>query len=113
MKNAIEKALSGGYQIHGDLTIEELDNYSPLEVCVTMKEVLFLDPLFWQALGKAIGWSEYAVCIACERDDCDHVDGYKVKWLVTWHRFIDHLASGGDADSFFNELLTPSNSISV
>ena len=35
----------------------------------------FLDPLFWQALATA-----------------------------RWHRFIDHLAEGKDAESFFENL---------
>lgn len=64
-----------------------------------------MDPLFWQALGKSEGKSEYATCISCGRLDCDHVDGYKVWWLLTWHRFIDHLAEGGDAESFLKDLL--------
>lgn len=53
---------------------------------------IFLQPSFWQALGKARGWGEG--------------DG-SVKvwdWRGYWHRFIDHLAEGKDAESFFKDL---------
>lgn len=48
------------------------------------------DPLFWQALIKKEG-----------------VFAGKAYWLWGWHDFIDHLAEGKDADSFFNKLLNP------
>lgn len=65
----------------------------------------FLDPLFWMSLGKALGWR-----------DKDYVDAethaggivtrtYNVwTWRSEWHRFIDHLAEGKDAESFFKSL---------
>lgn len=56
------------------------------------------DPLFWQALGKALGWGELTV----SRDDWTQ----QPKWLYEWHRFIDHLAFGKDTDSFFSALIS-------
>jgi hypothetical protein len=87
-----------------------------------------LDPEFWRALGKAMGWGGSATWVCTDTcdwwcNDCKfglvkqtetplefrggvHVDCPKSKlWLVNWHRFIDHLAEGKDAESFFNELL--------
>ena len=54
---------------------------------------IFLDPLFWQSLGKAMGW----------RQDEDQW-GDRAEWVSQWHRFIDHLADGKDAESFFEGL---------
>lgn len=83
MKEAIQKAIEGGYrQTSFDLS------YSPL-----------LDPLFWQALGKAMGWEDFEGYDV--EGDFSKIEG----WRNHWHRFIDHLASGGDAESFFKELL--------
>lgn len=48
---------------------------------------IFLDPAFWQALGKARGW-----------------DKWEVNANVQWHRLIDHLSSGGTIEDFFTTL---------
>lgn len=66
---------------------------------------VFLDPLFWQALGKARGWGIEG------RDktvtSLPGIPQWDVKpfWVGRWHSFIDALASGGDAESFFKELV--------
>lgn len=132
MKEAIQKAIEGGWKIgDGRWDGEKIHNieikksqwmgyakkglfgreFNPFawkdiaivkfkeeEVWVPLAETL-LDHLWWQALGKAIG----------------HGKGQRVElgggfwtedmWLKDWHRFIDHLAEGKDAESFFNELL--------
>ena len=59
-------------------------------------------PSFWQALGKARGWPPYS--------PRGYVDNYEddledFSWKVYWHHFIDHLANGKDAESFFKELI--------
>ena len=54
---------------------------------------IFLEPLFWQSLGKAMGW----------RQDEDQW-GERAECVIHWHRFIDHLAEGKDAESFFEGL---------
>ena len=48
----------------------------------------FLDPLYWQCLGKTLGWGN---------------DGNSV-WLYYQHRFIDHLAEGKSIESYFETL---------
>lgn len=68
----------------------------------------FLDPAFWQALGKARGWGKNIYSGVMHHLD----EGDKLvtdKWEMPvyqyqWHHFIDHLASGGDAESFFATL---------
>lgn len=49
-----------------------------------------MNPLFWQSLGKAMGWYKGDL----GRDE----------WEKQWHYFIDHLAEGKDAESFFKDL---------
>ncbi|MDE2098550.1 MAG: hypothetical protein KGL39_14950 [Patescibacteria group bacterium] len=48
----------------------------------------FLDPAFWRSLGKALN------------EDCE-----VSVWLILWHEFIDHLAAGETAESYFEDLL--------
>ena len=74
-----------------------------------------LDPKFWQALGRALGW-EKQVCAKCGYPaenlgvycgGCDtelDIIPYP-EWLYHWHRFVDHLAEGKPADEFFAVLL--------
>lgn len=73
---------------------------------------MFLDPAFWQALGKARGWRKYRhECgeyfdmiglIQCPR--CLKV-GSRYAWLDNWVRFVLHLSDGKDAESFFASLV--------
>jgi hypothetical protein len=56
-----------------------------------------LDRNFWQALGKARGWAEKGQFYW---PNPKFVEG----WVFHWHRFIDHLSEGKDAESFFISL---------
>jgi glycosyltransferase involved in cell wall biosynthesis len=66
---------------------------------------LLLIPSFWQALGKARGWKEdFYISMYKLSDDVEGklwrrgcVSFYK-------HAFLDHLAEGKDAESFFAAL---------
>lgn len=69
-------------------------------------------PAFWQALGKARGWGEQA-CLEHGFNgrfddyhrDCGKCMGKEYKgYVYQMHCFIDHLADGKDADSFFQNL---------
>ena len=76
-------------------------------------EQILLDPLFWQALGKQQGWTEIdkikektikmAGGIPRNIDGINGNIGYHT--LHYWHSFIDHIAEGKSADSFFEGLL--------
>lgn len=103
MKEAISKAIEGGWKPkrtpeHWLKKIEFLIDY--FDGIENLTKEAFLDPLFWQCLGKGLGW----------KDD-EYIPGYgepemvTIMWLHQWHSFIDHLASGQDAESFFNQLL--------
>lgn len=75
--------------------------------------VIFLDPLFWQALGKGLGWGEKA-CMECGfngrfddyHGDCGICTGKAYAgWQFHWHCFIDSLAEGKNPEGFFKELI--------
>lgn len=89
----INKAVEGGYPKKASM----------------IWEVLFLDPLFWQSLGKAMGWKDGnaesagdGLVFTCPV--CKQLSGGRTEWLYHWHRFIDHLAEGGTITGFFEKL---------
>jgi hypothetical protein len=94
-------------------------------------EAVLLDPLFWKALSRAQGWAgeKIRMCVGCgvalkwnENPDMEgrhnlikdgkqrgcgsNIIEYEGQWLIEWHRFIDHLAEGKDAESFFKKIET-------
>jgi hypothetical protein len=130
MEKAIQKAIEGGwnafdlchkacvtpasFQINGDLIEFFEDEYKDEGVVEFDIEKCFLDPLFWQALGKSFGWEEM---YCTSGDGCEYPWGSgmheygcnwtgKNEWKEQWHSFIDHLAEGKSAESFFETLLT-------
>jgi Uri superfamily endonuclease len=86
----IEKAIEGGYaQEVGKRVIKEGSKDENSDIYF-----ILLDPLFWQSLGKALGWG-------IEKDDVQwHLPE---KWKQEWHWFIDHLIEGKSIESFFEE----------
>jgi len=77
-----------------------------------------ISPLFWQALGRALGWENYRCVFCATKSDtnlnssthCDNGYWHGMKawqnvWLYHWHRYIDWLAEGKPADEFFKELI--------
>jgi hypothetical protein len=58
---------------------------------------ILLDPDFWECLGQARHWGS-AGYYHREKGD------FYPAWQYNWHRFIDHLAEGKDAESFFASL---------
>lgn len=67
----------------------------------------FIDPLFWQALGRARGWKgivEYVIEEKMEHESSLHIDSAWEVWQYHQHRFIDALAEGRSVEEFFKEL---------
>jgi hypothetical protein len=62
---------------------------------------VFTDPGFWQALGIALGWENEETCPTCGYLSAEN---WGKRWKAEMHRFIDHLADGKDAKSFFETL---------
>lgn len=106
MKEAIQKSMDAGYipeklNFSAEWSSEDVENSVGVEVNYQVdKNKCLLDPIFWQCLGKSLGWD----------DDSDPMiaitqvnDGWR--WLRNWHNLIDHLAEGKDPEDFFTSLL--------
>ena len=68
----------------------------------------FLDPAFWRALGRALGWEatcELAITCGHGQEECHRCQGSY--WMYQWHCFIQHLANGQPPDAFFASLPHP------
>jgi hypothetical protein len=111
LEEVLKKAREGGYHINGS---EGMDTDSrgahrdgaactrndTTSTCLGTMEDTFLDPLFWRALGLALGWYE-GVATSCLV--------YEQWWRQPWHRFIDHLADGHTPETFFARMPVPAH----
>ena len=61
----------------------------------TLVQYLFLDPLFWQAVGKTRGWGDVDVNGEYQYPEARN----------KWHQFIDHLADGNDYETALSEIV--------
>jgi hypothetical protein len=60
------------------------------------QEVIALDPTFWQALGKSLGWKTTIADDGMEATDV---------WSVEAHRFYNIILEGQNTEAFWDELL--------
>ena len=119
IQEACDKAVAEGYHsksLHGMDTYysganrecsvwTRTDNHSSF---VVPMEGTFLDPLFWQALGRALRWDQARRSVhAVEHGRPTRVTRAGHQWLAHWHRFIDALAEGHTAEAFFARLASP------
>lgn len=58
-----------------------------------------LDPLFWQALGKALGWEKY------RQPRKKNLIGLQDDWIVHAYDYLAIRLTGGDEEKFWKELL--------
>ncbi len=81
-----EAAEKGGYRYRSWKVndLEPNEGYNALQLRALPEHLH--DPDFWKALAKARKWEDVNA------------------WRFHWHRFIDHLADGGDVESFFAAL---------
>ncbi len=140
MEKAIKRAIEGGYRTNPDMGADfveisdrGIDSYvtmgtSRIHCTGTPARHLLLDPLFWQALGKAEGWNEnwyFGWFVKREHggawewrekndenvfwggmpNEMPNIVLIKDSWDYQMHCFIDHLIEGKDIDSYFNNLL--------
>lgn len=89
IQQIIEKAIEGGFYIP--------PTKEGWKANVDFQFAL-LNPLFWQSLGKSLGWY-------FKKEEWESYPPM-FEWQWHWHSFIDHLAEGKDAESFFKELLS-------
>lgn len=72
---------------------------------------LLLDPLFWQALGKALGWASIVVLPVTYTNKFDLTcclkrnNYYKSEWKYHALRFFELKLTDGDEEKFWEELL--------
>lgn len=103
IKEAIEKAIEGGYDVSGFIPAFPDRKIQPAKLWVLImsrKSDIFLDPLFWQALGKSLGWYECAPGFSQKKEHYRECRG----WTSEWHTFIDFLAEGKTAEQYFETL---------
>jgi hypothetical protein len=126
IEEAITQAVGAGYHIQGSDGVETIysgassdysawtrkDNVSSFMVAV---EETFLDPAFWQALGRALGHSE-----ATEHGKLllyaptGTALAKKIGWgEYTMVRFVDHLATGKTLASFFTSFAVPNHGSTI
>lgn len=100
MENAIRIAIEGGY--NNDEILKKTWG--------TETEYLYyqLDPLFWQALGKAEGWNKHSRVYWLYMTT-DTPTQIKERWQNEMHSFVDWISEGKSVESFFEELLINKN----
>ncbi len=78
------------------------DNDSSFMVRV---EESFLDPCFWQALGRALRWDHAITTVhVVDNGRPTTVRRTGQYWRSHWHCFLDFLAEGKAAEDFFAQL---------
>lgn len=100
---AIELAIKEGWKPFDKFKkkFEMEENYAIFYDSVNVRryalDTMFLDPLFWQSLGKARG---------TDGDLVGWHHGMNIEeWKYWWHSFLDTLAEGKTAEDFFKQLL--------
>ena len=93
-KQAIEKAIEGGWIHSGNQHIEN-----------PCWEITALYPSFWHALDKALGWSEehFISCAIWKTGDCDC--SAKDEWKEKAKEFYDLILEGKDTAEFWEGIL--------
>lgn len=94
-RQAIERAVEGGFEGNESFLLN-LPEYAKCQI--------WLDPSFWQCLGKAL--NPEGLRIKNGFGETVSLESQSAWYKTTWHRFIDHLIEGKDAESFFRELLS-------
>jgi hypothetical protein len=134
IKLAIEK---GGYKLqvkHFSAVITnpaEIENWDKVFEFIRQEDLenyIILDPLFWQALGKALGWyrkpnkntyRDGAKVTQCGREDgsrnnhwyCPHSEKYEwdvdfyPMWLFFALQYTETVLRKGDTEKFWKEIL--------
>lgn len=88
-KAAIEKAIEGGWNSPKSGSLADM-----------IWETTALDPTFWQALGKSLGWP------TGKEPDVSLFEWETKGWSGRAHQFFDLILTGQDTAAFWDELLT-------
>lgn len=87
-KEVIKRAVAGGWQNQSNTPISLVTGHTE------QWERVALDPTFWQALGKALGW---------EKLETNSAEWFE--WSENAHRFYDLNLQGQDTTAFWESLL--------
>jgi hypothetical protein len=110
---ALEKAVAGGYHLYGSdgmntdyagatHDFSAWTRQDTLSTFLVPTEAMFLDPHFWQALGRALGWREACdLAITCGHGAAECQRGRGSYWMYQWHCWIQALAYGHSLEAFF------------
>lgn len=96
-QEALQKASEGGWPRPTNTTY---NRYSETKTV--------LDPLFWQALGKALGWPPQENYAFADRPDLAQLTWGEIKATRPFaraHVFYEIVLTGGDTEAFWNEIL--------
>lgn len=104
-KAAIEKAIEGGW--NGYLgyiasSEESLDQWLKFGGAEQAWAFIALDPLFWEALGRAKGWKDETLA------DEELKVWLNPEWYDKANMFYDLILTGQSTDRFWKELLSDS-----
>lgn len=105
MERALKKAIEGGYTPCQNAQFKLWSNNGQESYRAQIGDSVFLDPLFWQCLGKAEEWFYEDGRSVAKYINNDPKHTQYDMYLWHWHRFIDHLDQGGNVDEFFEKLL--------
>lgn len=106
IEEAIQKAIKGGWDDtnYAYASQNEIDPKNEWEIGIWRYDVkVFIDPLFWKALGKAMGWFKEKNMPNTTLEIKTNGEFVSNSEYV-WHEFIHHLADGGTIESFFKKL---------
>jgi hypothetical protein len=116
IKEAIEKAVKGGYHLDGSDGMGIYDEGAHRDfsagtrtenasTCMVAVKATLLDPQFWQALGKALEWNAVSnlasICVHGEEECQTCRSSY---WRYQWHCFLQALVDGHTPEAFFARL---------
>lgn len=118
MNDAIKLAIEKGGYKYLDLPLLRVEPTTNALICLVWRgdqfskngeekdlvhpAVITTDPLFWQALGKALGWEQYLESGGRNKYGDDEFD---LSWKVYAHKYLDTVLTGGDTEQFWKELL--------
>ena len=121
----LRHGVAGGYTVYGHVPFfDEEEGFvyeTPCEIdgsdmFIRMKfEQFLLDPTFWQACGRSLGWEKGVCgeCVECRKMDIEcgvHTSRYKNhllgEWQFRWHGLLDWLAAHpGDVEGYLGKII--------
>ena len=106
MNEAIRLAIEkGGYEDESLKAVSYETTSESLHEFYSGTQELYLthNPLFWQALGKALNWWPHN---PTEKDLLvNSINPYTDGWLYYGRKYFDLLLTGGDTEKFWKEIL--------